>query len=266
VSPAQDPDPQAASPEAALEPQPCPHCGKLPELCVCEGIEPIENRIGVLILQHPQEQDVGLGTARLAALHLKNATMKIGLSWASLSKAVGRTVEAKRWGVIYLGSAQPAVLNAELDHEAELIAVDAKGELMPDQRAALMHLEGIVVLDGSWSQAKALWWRNAWMLKTQRLVLNPATPSRYGKLRKEPRTDSLSTLESIGLALRILERKPAIENALLATFEKLLERYRALPKPPAPKKDWRNANKRGGNPRGITRSKAARAPKKPPAA
>ena len=44
-----------------------------------------------------------------------------------------------------------------------------------------------MLLDGTWSQAKALWWRNAWMLKCQRVILGPKRPSRYGKLRKEPR-------------------------------------------------------------------------------
>jgi type I site-specific restriction-modification system R (restriction) subunit len=48
-----------------------------------------------------------------------------------------------------------------------------------------------VLLDGTWSQAKALWWRNAWMLKCQRVILGPKRPSAYGKLRKEPRQDGL---------------------------------------------------------------------------
>ena len=65
----------------------CPHCGKPLPLCICDSISPIEkNRISLLILQHPQEQDRSLGTARLTALHFKNAVLKIGLSWPSLSK------------------------------------------------------------------------------------------------------------------------------------------------------------------------------------
>src|SRR4029079_12710921 len=43
---------------------PCPTCQKPPALCVCAEIVPIDNRIELLILQHPQEQDVELGTAR----------------------------------------------------------------------------------------------------------------------------------------------------------------------------------------------------------
>src|ERR1700682_1480661 len=85
----------------------CPDCGKPLPLCICDNIEPIENRVSLLILQHPQEQDRALGTARLTALHFKNAVVRIGLSWSSLAKALGRPVaEPSRWAVLYLGSAE----------------------------------------------------------------------------------------------------------------------------------------------------------------
>ena len=75
------------------------------------------------------------------------------------------------------------------------------------------------MLDGTWSQAKALWWRNAWMLKCRRVVLGPARPSRYGRLRREPRRDGLSTIEAAAMLLSRLEQKPEIETALHASFE-----------------------------------------------
>jgi len=59
----------------------CPRCLKPTALCVCADINPIGNRVALLILQHPQEQDRALGTARVTALSFKNATLKIGLSW-----------------------------------------------------------------------------------------------------------------------------------------------------------------------------------------
>jgi len=83
------------------------------------------------------------------------------------------------------------------------------------------------LLDGNWSQAKALWWRNAWMLKCRRVILGPARPSRYGQLRREPRRDGLSTIEAAAMLVSRLEHKPEIETALMASFEKLLARYRA---------------------------------------
>ena len=166
-----------SEPEAGAVPEEipdCPHCGKPLPLCICDSITPIENRIQLLILQHPQEQDRALGTARLTALHFKDAVLKIGLSWPSLSKALGRPVaDPSRWAVLYLGSAKVA----DLDTDREIVAINRKGELEADQRAILEDIEGIVLLDGTWSQAKALWWRNAWMLKCQRVILGPKRPS-----------------------------------------------------------------------------------------
>src|SRR5215471_9689736 len=168
----------------------CPHCGKPLPLCICDSVTPIESRISLLILQHPQEQDRALGTARLTAMHFKDAVVRIGLSWPSLSKALGRPVaDPSRWAVLYLGSAKVA----DLDTTEEVVAIDRKGEVEDNQRGVLRDIEGVVLLDGTWSQAKALWWRNAWMLKCQRVILGPRQPSRYGHLRKEPRRDGLST-------------------------------------------------------------------------
>src|SRR5213592_1290847 len=103
-------------PESTEEAVPdCPHCGKPLPLCICDSIEPIESRISLLILQHPQEQDRALGTARLTALHFRNAVVKIGL-WPSLSKALGRPVhDPSRWAVLYLGSAKVSELETDRD-------------------------------------------------------------------------------------------------------------------------------------------------------
>ncbi|PJG56482.1 DTW domain-containing protein [Bradyrhizobium forestalis] len=212
----------AAAPEAIPE---CPHCQKPMPLCICGSVTPIENRLSLLILQHPQEQDRALGTARLLARHFADATVRVGLSWPSLSKALGRPVEnASHWAVLYLGSARAA----DLDAEGEIVALTRKGEVAENQRAILGKLEGVVLLDGSWSQAKALWWRNPWMLKCQRVILNPQRPSHYGRLRKEPRRDGLSTIEAAATILAGLERRPDIAETLHASFERMLARYREV--------------------------------------
>jgi tRNA-uridine aminocarboxypropyltransferase len=202
----------------------CPQCLKPRALCVCAELTPVQNRTAVLILQHPQEQDRALGTARLATLQLRHATLRIGLSWPSLSAALGRPADPKRWAVVYLGSAAPS----ELAPQREVLVLDRKGEPVADQDAALKEIEGIVLLDGTWSQAKTLWWRNPWVLKTKRIVLNPRRPSRYGLIRREPRRDSLSTLEAAGLALAQIEGKPEIEATLGESFELMLARARSV--------------------------------------
>jgi DTW domain-containing protein len=203
----------------------CPRCLKAQPLCICDSVTPLDNRLSLLILQHPQEQDRALGTAQLLALHFHDAVVKIGLSWPSLSKALGRPVaDPARWAVLYLGSASAAAL----DSEREIVALTRKGGIAENQRAILAGLEGVVLLDGTWSQAKALWWRNPWMLKCQRVILNPAHPSRYGKLRREPRREGLSTIEAAALLIGTLEKRPDIAATLNASFERMLTRYREV--------------------------------------
>lgn len=236
------PEPETGAAIAEAIPD-CPRCQKPLPLCICDSITPIESRISLLILQHPQEQDRALGTARLTALHFKNAVLKIGLSWPSLSKALGRPVhDPSRWAVLYLGSAKVA----DLDTDRDIVAINRKGEVEDHQRAILKDIEGIVLLDGTWSQAKALWWRNAWMLKCQRVILGPQLPSRYGKLRREPRRDGLSTIEAAAMLLSSLEKRPDIAETLHASFERMLAKYReaqsVLPElapKPRPKRDYR---------------------------
>ncbi len=198
----------------------CPICEKPVNLCVCDAVTPFDNRIAVLILRHPQEQDRKLGTARLTVLQLKNAVMKTGLSWANLTKALGRPAEPKRWGVLYLGTAKTAVpLSA-----APLTVVDKKGEPVTEQKKLLAGIEGIILLDGNWAQAKALWWRNAWLLKCQRLILQPPGPSLYGNLRKEPRKESVSTIEAVAWTLAALENDSSLPDMILPPFRRLLEK------------------------------------------
>ena len=181
----------------------------------------VDNKISVLILQHPQEQDRVLGTARLIAGTLANARIAVGLSWRNLSHALDAPAEPRNWGVLYLGSAPAQALKG-----GPLIALDGKGQPLADQQTARAELAGLVALDGNWAQAKALWWRNAWLTKLRRFVVVPDGPSLYGDLRREARTDAVSTLEAVALALSVLEGDATVRERLLAPFRALLAKAR----------------------------------------
>jgi hypothetical protein len=167
-------------------------------------IAPLKTKLHVLILQHPQEPDKELGSARIAHLALENSTLNVGLSWPNLSRALGRPAIHGNWGVLYLGG---------------------KSESSERHGVPGDQLEGIVVLDGTWAQAKTMWWRNPWLLKLKRLVLNPSHRSLYGRLRKEPRRECLSTIESVAEALKTLGEDASVSDALRNHFAELLRRY-----------------------------------------
>ncbi len=199
----------------------------------------------MLILQHPQEPDKLLGSARIAHLALPNSTLKIALSCPNLKVALGREAVPSRWAVLYLGSGiktsdaakvRPEDVAAKNAPQPALVFVNKKGEALPSVEAAKAksELEGIIVLDGTWSQAKTLWWRNAWLLKCRRLVLMPQARSLYKELRKEPRRECLSTIESIALTLKSLGEPEATATSLNGLFSELLDRVRKKPAKTAP--------------------------------
>lgn len=165
----------------------------------------------VLILQHPQEQDALLGSAQILVASLPRAQLVVGLSWRSLGHALGEEdVDVRKWAVLFP------------DREAE-------GDQVTTRRGAVLDstaLEGVVVLDGTWSKAKTLWWRNPWLNKLNRMNLKPAQPSIYGRLRAEPRRDYVSTLESVAAALTLCGEPKEVEVGLQRVFRTLVQRVR----------------------------------------
>jgi DTW domain-containing protein YfiP len=184
-----------------------------------------------LILQHPQEQDALLGSAQILVASLPKAKLVVGLSWRNLAHALGEDdVDASRWAVLF----------PDRESQADQVATRGGGVFAP--RA----LEGIIVLDGTWSKAKTLWWRNPWLNKLNRLTLKPTKPSIYGHLRAEPRRDFVSTLESVAAALTLTGESAEIEAGLARVFRTLVQRVRdaqlippaarrSPPKPRAPR-------------------------------
>jgi DTW domain-containing protein YfiP len=185
----------------------------------------IANRVFVLILQHPHEKREPLATAPAVVATLQHAKLVTGLSWPNLSRPLGRDADPRRWAALYLGSARPAALA----DRRELMLLGRDGKPVADPAPILHGLDGIVLIDGTWSQAKTLWWRNPWLLKLHRLVLNPPRPARLGKLRREPRREALSTLEAAALALRHLEAGPEAADALLAALGQIIAAARPTP-------------------------------------
>lgn len=196
----------------------CERCGKPLSICVCDKAKVVAIKREVIVLQHPQEQDRDLGTVPLIEATLGDkATRVIGLSWPSLSAALGREVKRERYALLY-----PAALKKELPPTTPgtALAVDKNGDPLTEP------LDGIVVLDGSWSQAKTLWWRNAWVLKHPRVIITPKEASLYGKLRKEPRREYVSTLEAVADALSGLGEPEEARTELRRLFRTMLQRRR----------------------------------------
>ena len=94
--------------------------------------------------------------------------------------------------------------------------------LAPAQRPSTL-----VVLDGTWHQARSLFRDNGWLQRLPRYGLAPVLPSRY-RLRKEPAIHCLSTIEAIVQALQALEPDTLGLDELLASFESMIDDQLAI--------------------------------------
>lgn len=195
----------------------CERCLRPEPTCVCDRLQPIDNSVEVLILQHPQEKDAVLGTASLLQSSLKRCRVVPGLSWRSFEHALGKKVDRERWAVVFPSSTKKGSPSSKdvctfLDRQGHV--VNSKG------------YKGLVLLDGSWSQVKTLWWRNPWLLKLTRVDLQPSEPSIYGSLRQEPKRHYLSTLESVAEILPVLGEPSETRTELRRLFRTVVQRTR----------------------------------------
>lgn len=102
--------------------------------------------------------------------------------------------------------------------------------LFPSEDAALLtpeHADGppvtLVVPDGSWSQARRMHRRVAWMSKLPHVMLPPSDKRTAYHLRRSEREGGLATMEAIARALGILEGA-AVEQILERVFDLLVQR------------------------------------------
>lgn len=208
----------------------CSTCHRPTVACVCDRIVTYETARRVLILQHPQEKDAVLGSAQLLTASLPKAKIVVGLSWKNFAHALGEEdADPRRWAVLFP------------DREGAGDRVIGRGGVVIEPSS----LEGIVVLDGTWSKAKTLWWRNSWLLKLNRLNLKPGQPSIYGSLRAEPRRELVSTLESVGAALTLCGEPAEIEAGLKRVFRTLVQRVRDAHIVPPPARRSPGRKRRG---------------------
>src|SRR5436309_976551 len=68
----------------SFEPRPvCARCRRPMRACYCAHLPRIETKTRVVVVQHPRERDVPIGTARMATLCLPNSELHVVTSVAS---------------------------------------------------------------------------------------------------------------------------------------------------------------------------------------
>lgn len=154
-------------------------------------------RTRVVLVQHPCEADNPIGTAWMVERCL------------SAQRIVGIDLERDREFINALSNPHaPPILLAPGPSAIDLRAEPPAGPVT------------LIVVDGTWPQAKKLLRMNPRLAALPRYAFQPAQPSRY-RIRREPAEHCVSTIEATVAALECLE--PIDAARVLAPFDAMVE-------------------------------------------
>ncbi len=177
----------------------CPRCRRPSSVCFCGQLVPVETKTRVVFLQHPRERRVAIGTARMAHLSLPNSELHTGVDFAGHAR-VNALAALPGTAVLFPGEG----------------AVDPRTL----QGGGPEHL---IVVDGTWPQAKKVLERNPLLRTLPRVGLVPRKPGNY-RIRKEPTEDCLSTIEAVVEVLGQLEGDHDRFDRMLSAFVYMVDR------------------------------------------
>jgi DTW domain-containing protein YfiP len=180
----------------------CTRCLRPSSVCFCHTIAVLPTRTRVLMLQHPRERKVGVGTARLAHLALPNSDLRVGLDFA----------------------ADPAV-QAALAPGAPSYVLFPRMDAIPLGELPRERPITLVVIDGTWWQARKLLKLNPAVAALPAVAFTPRRPSGY-LIRRQPAEFCVSTIEALAEALEVLEPPGGSFERLLDPFRAMVERQR----------------------------------------
>lgn len=179
------------------------HLPRRPDsVCYCSNIipEPIPIRSKIIMLQHPNEVKRCLRTTKIIELSIPSESYYLYR---------GKKFTQKKFPDFYKMLADPnreSILVFPSDNAESLYTLKPN---IPERSDGTTKPYNIIVLDGTWSQAKVLYNTNPIMSTIRCIKLDNTQPSRY-VIRTQPMENCLSTVEAVGLVLAHLESNPTI--------------------------------------------------------
>jgi DTW domain-containing protein YfiP len=169
-------------------------------VCVCALVPELAPRTKVVILQHPRERKVAIGTAKMAARCLKGARVVVGVELDQDPRVKPLLADPER----------PPVLLWPGPGAKDLTREPPRGPVT------------LVAVDGTWHLAKRLLEKNPGIAALPRYGISPSAPSAY-RIRREPRAECLSTIEALSQALGVLEGEPEAYARMMLPFRAMVE-------------------------------------------
>jgi DTW domain-containing protein YfiP len=184
-------------------------------LCLCAEIQTVQTRHRLLVVPHENEAKKTTTTGVLAARVLSNSAVKVVSGKGGVGIIDGGDVDVAH-----------ALLLFPAPEAESIIDVVAAFRAHGDPPLTL------VVPDGTWSETQKMRRRVPGLAALRPVSLPPGPPTIY-RLRHEPKSGGLATLEAIARAFTVLEggdddaakaHVAAVDAALMSTFKRFVER------------------------------------------
>jgi DTW domain-containing protein YfiP len=175
----------------------CDRCRRPRAVCWCARLTSVPSATRVVFLQHPRERRRAVGTCRMAHLCLPNSELHEGVRLDDHPRV--HELAASGAAVLFRGAGaiDPLALPGGPPRE-------------------------LVVLDGTWIEARKLLARSAVLRSMPRIGFTPAAPGNY-RIRREPAAHCLSTIEAVVEVLGRLEGDADRFRPLLGVFDHMVE-------------------------------------------
>ena len=154
----------------------CRECRRAAAMCWCDALVPFVVGFELAILMHPKEARVAIGTGRLVHRAVTGSHLLVN----------ERFDDDPRLAALLARDVSPVIVFPRADaHDIDVAPpVFDKPPL-------------VLFVDGTWTTAKKLLRLAPKLAALPAIRFSPATASRYGRLRKEPRAECTSTLEAV---------------------------------------------------------------------
>jgi DTW domain-containing protein YfiP len=164
-------------------------------------LQPVETTTRIVFLQHPREAKVAIGTARIAQLGLAQSELHRGIDFSQHPRVSGLV-------------SQPGTA----------LLFPGEGAVAPD--SLKNPPQTLLIIDGTWPQARQILALNPALRALPRLGFVPRKPGNY-RIRREPAAHCVATVEAVVEVLAALERDDSRFAHLLRAFDRMVDRQLA---------------------------------------
>lgn len=185
-------------PVAATYREVCLRCRRPLSVCWCRHVHTVESATKVVFIQHPREAKVAVSTCRMAHLSLPNSELYVAMTAAGEPRLEAICNDP---GTALLFPSTSATDVSELEAPPKTL----------------------VVVDGTWSNAKKIVEHCPMLSRLPRIRFNPDKPGNY-RIRKEPADHCLATIEATAYVLEALEAAPGRFTPILKAFDAMVDR------------------------------------------